>query len=142
MGWEKRAGGGSYYVRKVREGKRVRSIYVGAGEAGLRAEAENRACREAKRDEPRRSRRSLLPAALVPAEPAPAAANSLPEGAKNDSGNAKKPLRSTHFIPFSVASELISALEGSGTELGEAINRLEVDEITRLLLRRKHMRGW
>jgi hypothetical protein len=31
MGWEKR-GGREYYYRKEREGTRVRSVYVGAGE--------------------------------------------------------------------------------------------------------------
>lgn len=31
MGWERRARGGFYYVRKRREGQRVLSEYVGAG---------------------------------------------------------------------------------------------------------------
>jgi hypothetical protein len=32
MGWETRARGGRYFYRKVREGKRVRSVYVGKGD--------------------------------------------------------------------------------------------------------------
>src|SRR5687768_18469696 len=104
MGWETRARGCRYYVRKVREGGRVRSVYVGAGEVGLRAETEDRARRDALRDERRARRRSPFPAAPPPAETAPAAAISLPEDTKNDSENAKKALRSAHFIPFSVAS--------------------------------------
>lgn len=32
MGWERRQRGGLYYVRKVRVGDKVQSLYVGSGE--------------------------------------------------------------------------------------------------------------
>ncbi len=36
MGLERRQRGGLYYYRKVREGNRVRSVYVASGECALR----------------------------------------------------------------------------------------------------------
>lgn len=51
MGWERRGKGGErlVYYRKKRIGKRVFSIYVGPGEAGERAEREDRQRREGAR---------------------------------------------------------------------------------------------
>ena len=48
MGWETRRGK-RVYVRKVREGGRVRSVYVGGGEAGERAAREDEELRAARR---------------------------------------------------------------------------------------------
>jgi hypothetical protein len=40
MGWETRERGGRYYYRKIREGSRVRSEYVGSGFMGHVANAQ------------------------------------------------------------------------------------------------------
>jgi hypothetical protein len=53
MGWEQRSRGGSYYVRKRREGVRVKSEYVGTGLIGMLAaelDAEEQATELAERD--------------------------------------------------------------------------------------------
>jgi hypothetical protein len=55
MGWETRARGGSYYYQKIREGSRVRSVYVGSGVIGqLSAQMD-----EQKRKEKDAERRAL-----------------------------------------------------------------------------------
>lgn len=48
MGWELRRGKLVYY-RKVRDGRRVRSVYCGSGERGERAALEDEGHRAAKR---------------------------------------------------------------------------------------------
>jgi hypothetical protein len=140
MGWEKRARGGSYYVRKVREGGCVRSVYGGPGEAGRRAEAEDLARREAKRDERRSRRRPPAPLAPTVIGVLPEQPQTLPGGAINALGRVKFPLRRAHFVSFSVAYEQISASKCLGVDLAGLIAGLEVDEVTRLLLRRKFLK--
>jgi hypothetical protein len=63
MGWELRRGKLVYY-RKVRDGKRVRSVYCGTGERGERA---------AREDEERRRAKLAPPAGVSCAAPEPVA---------------------------------------------------------------------
>ncbi|MCA1633430.1 MAG: hypothetical protein LC802_06855 [Acidobacteria bacterium] len=74
MGWELRRGK-RVYVRKVREGARVRSIYCGAGERGKQAAREDKERRAAQRPPRvrlfRRPKRPAPPPVVVAPEPAP-----------------------------------------------------------------------
>jgi hypothetical protein len=58
MGWETRAGG-EFYYRKVRQGRRVRSVYCGAGAVAAYLDWEDRAFREAAKADDREELRAL-----------------------------------------------------------------------------------
>jgi hypothetical protein len=126
MGWETRRNG-KFYFRKVREGKRVRSVFVGGGEIGRLAEQHDRERRAANRDE-RRERR--LPR---PSSPAPAKQAVTP----SESGNF--PRWHAGQVPYPVAIQQIEAAQRTGGDMADLIVALDVSDLTRSLLRRKFL---
>lgn len=128
MGWEKRARGGRYYVRKVWEGGKCRSVYIGPGEVGRQAEREDREHREEKRAARRTCRRLTVsaPAEAPPVKPSP---------------RAKTPFWRPGFLPYPAAVARIQAFSGSPEEVYALIAGLDVDDTTRALLRRKVLRA-
>jgi hypothetical protein len=123
MGWEGRKNAvGVYYVRKVREGGRVRSVYIGSGERGEQAARED-AERRASTREARRARRRPAPAETIssPVFSAPEASKSLSR------------------LSFSVAVAQIEAARALGGDAASMVEAVNVDGVTRSLLRYKFL---
>ncbi|MFL6282754.1 MAG: hypothetical protein ACJ74Q_06260 [Pyrinomonadaceae bacterium] len=132
MGWEgtKKNAVGVYYVRKVREGRRVRSVYVGAGSRGEQAALEDAERRASERDA-RRARRRPAPAVTVSIPPAEVVSEpvfSAPEASK-----------SLSRVSFSVAVAQIEAARALGGDVAAMVEAVNVDGVTRSLLRYKFL---
>jgi hypothetical protein len=137
MAWEtRRPGGRRYYVRKVWEDGKCRNVYIGPGEVGLQAEREDRERRDAERAARRARRR--MPALLASA---PAPEEVLPKAPVTPFGGAKIPLRRTDFLSYSAAVAQIQASFGPGADVSELIAGLNVDEVSRTLLRHRFLRA-
>jgi hypothetical protein len=131
MSWERRTtSGGVYYYRKVREGGRVRSVYIGSGSRGEQAAREDAERRASERDA-RRARRHPAPAVTVSIPPAEAVSSpvfSAPEASK-----------SLSRVSFPAAVAQIEAARALGGDVAATVEAVNVDGVTRSLLRYKFL---